>query len=321
MPASISISIALCTCNGGRFLEEQLASLASQHHLPTELVVCDDASDDNTYELLERFASNAPFAVRLHRNTQRLGIGPNFEQAIRLCTESVIALCDQDDVWMPEKLSRYAEQFAQCADWVCCNARLTDAALSLCSNTLWEVVRFSADERERAASGHFFEVLAKHSVVAGATLAFRSEIRDKLLPIPQTWLYDAWLAAVLGAAKRVAVIDECLQLYRQHENNAIGGRRRNFISNVRNALTVNRSDYLNLEILKWAQLSEHLKSLQVPDPIFLGLKDKRDHLERRAELPNSRLLRIHLILDEVGRGGYARFSRNWESIALDLFLK
>lgn len=320
MPVPISLSIALCTCNGERFLEEQLASLASQHHLPTELVVCDDASDDSTYLLLEMFASSAPFPVHLHRNTQRLGISQNFEQAIRLCTGNVIALCDQDDVWVPEKLSRYADQFTQGADWVCCNARLTDATLSLSTDTLWDVVRFSASERERAASGHFFEVLAKHYVVAGATIAFRAELRDQLLPIPPAWLYDAWLAIIPAATKRLALIGECLQLYRQHDKNAIGGQRRGFFENVRNAFDVDRTGYLNLEILRWTQLTERLNSVPVPDSVSTGLKNKAYHLARRAAFSKSRPLRIPLVFGEVMRGGYARFSRNWESIALDLFL-
>ena len=215
MPASISISIALCTCNGERFLEEQLASLASQYHLPTELVVCDDASDDRTYELLEKFSGRAPFTVNLHRNTQRLGI-----------------------------------QFVQGADWVCCNARLTDTALAFNIDTLWDIVRFGDDERDRAANGHFFEVLSKHYVVAGAAIAFRAELRDQLFPIPPDWLYDAWLAIVLAATKKVALMDECLQLYRQHDKNAIGAQRRGFFENMRNALGVSRAEYLNLEILR-----------------------------------------------------------------------
>lgn len=321
MPASISISIALCTCNGERFLEEQLASLAGQYHLPTELVVCDDASDDSTCEILERFATSAPFMVHMHRNTHRLGIGPNFEQAIRLCAGNVVALCDQDDVWMPEKLSIYAEQFAQGADWVCCNARLTDAALAFSTDTLWHVMRFSEDERDRAANGQFFEVLSKHYVVAGATIAFRAELRDQLIPIPPDWLYDAWLAIVLAATKRVALVDECLQLYRQHDNNAIGGQRRGFLESMRNALDVNRTGYLNLEILRWAQLRERLNSVPVPDSVSTGLKEKAIHLARRAAFSRRRTLRIPLVLGEVFRSGYARFSRNWESIALDLFWK
>lgn len=321
MPASISISIALCTCNGERFLEEQLASLASQYHLPTELVVCDDASDDRTYELLEKFSGRAPFTVNLHRNTQRLGIRQNFEQAIRLCKGNVIALCDQDDVWMPEKLFRFAEQFVQGADWVCCNARLTDTALAFNIDTLWDIVRFGDDERDRAANGHFFEVLSKHYVVAGAAIAFRAELRDQLFPIPPDWLYDAWLAIVLAATKKVALMDECLQLYRQHDKNAIGAQRRGFFENMRNALGVSRAEYLNLEILRWTQLATCLNSVLVPDSISTGLKAKASHLARRAAFSRSRVLRIPLVLAEIFRSGYARYSRNWESIALDLFWK
>jgi len=318
---SITFSIALCTCNGERFLNEQLASLANQRHLPTELVVCDDASDDSTYELLERFSCKAPFPVRLYRNSQRLGIAKNFEQAIRLCTGSVIALCDQDDVWLPEKLARYAESFAQNIDWICCDARVTDAALSPRAYTLWDRVAFNADQRRLARGGRFFEILLKHYVVAGATLAFRSELRDQLLPIPQEWLYDAWLAAVLAAIRKTTLVEECLQLYRQHENNALGGSRLSFLSEVRSALNVNRADYLRLEIVRWQHLSERLGYTKITAPILTQLENKRGHLLRRGALPNNRLIRIPFVFAEIARGGYSRFSRNWGSVALDLFFK
>ena len=104
MDGLLNISVALCTCNGARFLSEQLVSLAEQTLRPIELVVCDDASDDGTWQLLEEFQRSAPFPVRLYRNVRRLGIAQNFEQAMLLCEGDVIALCDQDDVWLPEKL-------------------------------------------------------------------------------------------------------------------------------------------------------------------------------------------------------------------------
>src|SRR5690349_17434303 len=106
------ISIALCTYNGGPFLAEQLASYVQQTRLPDELVVCDDCSSDNTMAILRDFAARAPFAVRLHQNAANLRSTRNFEQAIRLCTGDVIALSDQDDVWLPEKLERMERTLA-----------------------------------------------------------------------------------------------------------------------------------------------------------------------------------------------------------------
>ena len=78
------ISVAMCTYNGGRYLQEQLESIALQSRLPMELVVCDDQSTDDTISILKRFQVEAPFAVKVIRNSQRLGSTKNFDQAIGL---------------------------------------------------------------------------------------------------------------------------------------------------------------------------------------------------------------------------------------------
>ncbi len=100
------ISVAICTYNGEKYLSEQLASIAAQTRLPDEMVVCDDCSSDATPDLVEEFARSAPFPVRFFRNPINLRSTKNFEHAIALCDGDFIALCDQDDIWLPEKLAR-----------------------------------------------------------------------------------------------------------------------------------------------------------------------------------------------------------------------
>ena len=68
-----TVSIALCTYNGERFLDAQLASLVEQSHRPDEVVICDDDSSDATLGIIQTFADTAPFKVRLFRNSQNLG--------------------------------------------------------------------------------------------------------------------------------------------------------------------------------------------------------------------------------------------------------
>ena len=89
----MNISIAMCTYNGSRFLGEQLKSLAEQTMLPSELIICDDASTDATSAIVKGFADEAPFPVRLIRNEVTLGSTKNFEKAICLCAGEAIALC------------------------------------------------------------------------------------------------------------------------------------------------------------------------------------------------------------------------------------
>lgn len=320
MTEPVRISIALCTCNGERFLAEQLDSLARQIFLPTEVVVCDDASEDGTFSLLHDFASSAPFPVRIFRNPQRLGIGANFEQAIELCSGDVIALCDQDDVWLPNKLAAFAELLKTGADWVCCDAEVSDVDLHSLGYTLWQRVSFDRGERKAAQDGFFFEVLIKHCVVAGATLAFKAQDRDRLLPIPHGWQYDAWLAAVLSATGKVSLVETPLQSYRQHDGNALGAARHGFFSEVQAALSLDRNAYYQTEIARWVQLETHLGS-SASALMQARLAAKIAHLRRRASLPANRFARFPFIIAETLRGGYSRYARNWGSIAFDLLVR
>jgi glycosyltransferase involved in cell wall biosynthesis len=93
----LRISVAMCTFNGGRYLEEQLESIGAQTRPPCELVVCDDGSKDGTISILKRFEANAPFPVRIVQNGIRMGSTRNFDQAIGMARGEFIALCDQDD--------------------------------------------------------------------------------------------------------------------------------------------------------------------------------------------------------------------------------
>ena len=77
---SESISVAICTYNGARYVREQLESIANQTQLPDEVVICDDVSEDDTLNILNDFASQGRFAVRIVANSERLGPARNFEK-------------------------------------------------------------------------------------------------------------------------------------------------------------------------------------------------------------------------------------------------
>lgn len=106
------ISVALATYKGATYIGELLDSLAKQHTLPYELVVSDDNSPDETLAIVEAFATHAPFKVRIIRNLDQLGIIENFAKAFENCEGELIAYCDQDDIWAPEKLTSLLQPFA-----------------------------------------------------------------------------------------------------------------------------------------------------------------------------------------------------------------
>lgn len=102
----------MATYNGERYLGSQLESLSQQTLRPYELIVCDDGSTDGTLGLLERYRNSLPFPVTVYQNSTRLGYVLNFlSHLAQTTTGDAVAFCDQDDIWLPDKLATVASYF------------------------------------------------------------------------------------------------------------------------------------------------------------------------------------------------------------------
>lgn len=322
----ISCSVALCTCNGERYLSEQLASIARQTIFPSELVICDDDSEDSTYRIAEEFAKSAPFQVRLYKNASRLGVTKNFEQALDLCAGKVIFLADQDDIWVTHKLERLLREFASSPSvgMVFSEAERVDETLRLLPGGLWDTVRFTVGERRMARQGRMLDVLLRHATVTGATMAIRADLRDIVLPIPETWMHDAWIALLIASCSDVVVIDEPLIKYRQHASNQIGARRKGLSERLRETQGLQRTIYYGDELQRYrtAFLRANSFSGQLCHADVLSMMaGKLAHLEVRGRLSSSnRWLRIPSILRELLLLNYYRYSYGWQVAVRDFLL-
>ncbi len=320
-----NLSIALCTFNGATFLASQLQSLVDQDQLPSELIIQDDFSTDSTSQILGDFISRAPFQVKLQYNPYTIGFAQNFARAIHRCQSEIIALCDQDDVWIPKKIARITDIFQNPeVGLVFSNAELVDEKMQTIGYSMWESIKFKNKEIKLMLNKQETAVLLKHYIVTGATLAFRSKFKPLILPIPQNWNHDTWIALLISSISRVWPLPEKLVLYRQHSSNAIGGIKRNIITQIRQALTIDRQQYYEIELARYQQLYQRLISHPEFRPRQEALRQieaKLQHLETRACLPANRLKRLPKIFREIYSNGYSRFARNWGSIALDLFIQ
>lgn len=318
------ISVALCTYNGTRFVGEQLASVLRQTHVPDELVVCDDCSEDDTVEIVFKVLKDARIPTTLKRNRVRLGPTKNFEQAIHLCTGDMIALCDQDDVWMPDKLAKLEQVFLENPDagYAFSDATVVDEALRPFGYTLWQAVGFRARERKRFQEGAQLEVLLKHNVVTGATLAFRKELREVILPIPQEWVHDAWIALIAACCgKKGLAIESPLILYRQHVGQAIGGRKLSIKERITRARKTRREEYLT-DVRRFELVRERLKALNVETKWVERLLDRKiEHLRARARVwDNPRTCALLVTVWELMAGRYWKFSHGLSSFGKDLLV-
>lgn len=313
-------SVALATHNGERFLPDQLASIRNQTRPPHEVVLCDDHSSDGTLEIASRFAQSAPFHVRIETSPVRLGSTRNFARAIALCTGEAIALADQDDVWMPHKLEFLAAELQRRPDaaFAFSDAEVVDANLNSLGYRLWDALGFRPAEQRRFAEGRAFEALLRRNRVTGATMVFRTELRDRLLPMPDGWVHDAWIALILSAIAPCTPLPHTLIRYRQHSGQLVGGKRRSFIDEWHAA---RRLDERTCESVadRFQEASERLHGMPgVSGERLRLIGEKVEHHRRRAAM--RRTWRLPHALSEAVRGRYSRFGQGWKSLAQDLIL-
>lgn len=103
----MKLSVAMAAYNGQDFLEEQLDSIRNQTRCVDEVVVVDDRSSDETMLVLEGYREKHPgFPMRIYENRKNLGYMKNFRAAARQTTGDLVFFCDQDDVWMEDKVER-----------------------------------------------------------------------------------------------------------------------------------------------------------------------------------------------------------------------
>jgi glycosyltransferase involved in cell wall biosynthesis len=318
------ISVAMCTYNGSKYVADQLESIAKQTRLPYELVVCDDRSSDSTQEIVRKFAETAPLEVRLVVNPENLGsakkgVTRNFEKASGLCRGEFIAMCDQDDVWLPAKLEHLAGVLENNphAGAVFSNARIIDSQSKPTGATLSEANGFTQSEDERLRAGEVLPVLLSMTKVYGCTLMVRAELLRKILPVPPSWWFDAWLSCMSAVLMGLEYVPEPLFCYRVHPSQQVGAS----VATVSQRMKQMRSsakDFWKDSEPQLKELYERLELLGDPqmESNLSYLRGRQALLAMRANLPENRLLRMGKILPQAKN--YHRYFNGWKSIIKDL---
>jgi glycosyltransferase involved in cell wall biosynthesis len=318
----MKVSIAMCTYNGARYLQEQLDSLASQTYLPFELIVCDDRSTDKTMEIVSRFSETAPFPVHLTQNRENLGSTQNFSRAIISCSGDLIALCDQDDVWNPDKIKKQVQVFEQdlTVEGVFCDGELIDSNSSPLNKSLWDSVSFSSSMRRQVRDGKAVSAMLRQNFVTGATLMFKSGFRPSFLPIPGEWIHDAWIAWMIALHSKLYLLSDRLINYRIHADQQIGADLQSLQDRLgRNKKQVINEHAINLKRLNSLELRMTEDAPENGTAYLKLVRNKKDFLEVRiALLQMSRLLRAVRLTTKIA--GYMRFAKGVRSIIGDLFL-
>lgn len=197
-------------------LESQLASLRAQTDERWACVISDDCSSDLHYERIATLVAGDE-RFTLTRAERRLGFYRNFERALTLIPDSaaLVALCDQDDVWHPDKLATLRRSLGA-AGMVYSDQRLVGADGAVLRDTMW---RGRRNNHTNLAS------LLIANTITGAACLMRREVAERSLPFPETpglQFHDHWLALVALASGPIAYVGRPLYDYVQHPGAVFG---------------------------------------------------------------------------------------------------
>jgi glycosyltransferase involved in cell wall biosynthesis len=225
------------------FLISQIESIKNQTNKDWLCYISDDSSDNNWYSGLKEIFDSR-FILKFWE--ENLGSYFNFERALlQVQGETVIFLCDQDDIWLPRKIETTLEQFSGNVSLVHSNAELIDEfgqklPGNLHSLEKTETFRYSAPG------------LAFKNSITGCTTAIHIRVLDQALPFPDVGgiQHDLWLGLAALQIGKIAYIPNELTLYRQHSSNSIGVRKFNFFNEYINPRIAARAYIIKSQLIR-----------------------------------------------------------------------
>lgn len=218
------VDILISTYNGGAYLAELLASLLGQSFTDWRLIARDDGSSDDTVEILKEFAKAHRDKVTIVRDTRkRLRPCQSFAHLLEKSKADYAMFCDQDDLWLPEKIAvtlkamkGLEERYKGFPLLVHTDMKVADSALKVIAKSFWRFQHLDPAMKR-------FNNLLVFNNVTGCTMMINAKLREMALPLPKAAiLHDWWLAIVASAFGRIEYVRTPTVLYRQHGSNETG---------------------------------------------------------------------------------------------------
>lgn len=200
------ISVVLSSHNGSKYLSQALESLSQQTFKNFEVILLDDASGDQTTEIMQHYVSNDP-RFKLFRNRTKLGLAASLNKGISKASFDIIARFDDDDICLPERFATQLKAIEEDeVDIVGCNAKLMDQYGSIVGRT--HLPKEQADIRRKMP---YFTPLVHPSVMMRRRVF--SVIGGYREDLPRSQDYELWIRA-MEAGFKFENLEECYLLYR-----------------------------------------------------------------------------------------------------------
>jgi glycosyltransferase involved in cell wall biosynthesis len=229
-----NVDILLSTYNGEEFLTQQIDSIISQTCQNWTLFIRDDGSKDGTVPIINRYMQKYPAKIKLvEADISSLGINESILRLLKFAKSDYIMFCDQDDVWLPnkieitfEKIEDMESQFGKKMPiLVHSDLKVCDKNLNTIMESFWRYQYLNPDK------GVAFNRLLVQNVVTGLSIMINKNLKQLIHSIPKNTIsYDWWIALVAAAFGKIDYISSPTAFYRQHENNTIGAKKWELVS-------------------------------------------------------------------------------------------
>ncbi|HGD6895375.1 TPA: glycosyltransferase family 2 protein [Streptococcus agalactiae] len=217
----MKVNILMATYNGEKFLAQQIESIQKQTFKEWNLLIRDDGSSDKTCDIIRNFTAKDSRIRFINENEHHnLGVIKSFFTLVNYEVADFYFFSDQDDVWLPEKLSVSLEAAKHKASDV---PLLVYTDLKVVNQEL----NILQDSMIRAQSHHANTTLLPElteNTVTGGTMMINHALAEKWFTPNDTLMHDWFLALLAASLGEIIYLDLPTQLYRQHDNNVLGAR-------------------------------------------------------------------------------------------------
>lgn len=223
------INILISTYNGEKFISEQLDSLIEQTVQDFVVLIRDDGSTDSTVDIIKEYENRYPDKIIfIHDNLGNLGSSKSFMKLLEYSDKEYIMFCDQDDIWVPNKIELSLNKIKELEGifskdiplLVFTDLMVVDENLNIISKSF----RFY-QKLDPQISTNWKKLLAQN-VITGCTMIINRKAKEVCLPyLSEIMMYDHWIGVNVAKYGKIGWIDIPTVLYRQHRDNVAGAHK------------------------------------------------------------------------------------------------
>lgn len=229
MVGSQSVAVVMATYNGSHYIREQLTSILNQTYKNLKIYISDDNSIDDTVDIISDYQQKDPRVIFLGRN-KNSGVVSNFNNALCSTEESIVFLCDQDDIWPTNRVELMLDFYLNHKETSKPTLVYTDMSM-IDSNGLQISSSFYDTARIDPLYNKEPKYLTWRCTAYGCTMLLDRDLLNIALPLPtdsETTMHDNWLMLCAISKGTAHYMNYCSVYYRQHNNNHTGGKKNSF---------------------------------------------------------------------------------------------